>query len=133
LFRHSFNLTDRLKSTKEIKQLYEKGKTVFTENRKIKVIYLVLKKQKFPGTKISIAIAKRTGTAVWRNRIKRLIRESYRSNKQRIIESCKEKKILLEIVFSPINLTEQKYKKISLSDIRPEVIELLGKISKELN
>lgn len=123
---------EKLKSSKEIERLYEKGKTVYSENRKLKSIYLIDSRQKITRPKVAISVAKKTGTAVWRNKLKRLLRESYRLNKQKVIEKCEERKVLLEIILASNSINEKRSKKIFLSDIQPEVIDILGKVSSAL-
>ena len=81
-----------------------------------------------PVVKVATAVSKKAGKAVWRNRIKRLVKESYRLNKKELVETCSEKRITLNLVFSPIGFNRLKNKNVSLSAILTETLDLLGKI-----
>ena len=75
----SFNKTEKLKSRKQTEQLFSRGKsfTVFP----VKVFYLEFEEQDKP-VKAGVAVSSRNfKKAVQRNRIKRLLREAYRTEK----------------------------------------------------
>lgn len=77
--QYSFSRKEKLKSKKRIAQLFEEGKalTVYP----LKLIYLEANEQ---PSKIQAAVTvpkKNFKSAVARNKIKRLLRESYRLNK----------------------------------------------------
>lgn len=84
------------------------------------------------GVKIAAAVSKKAGSAVWRNRVKRLIKESYRLNKKSLVDKVLEKKIQLLLVFAPYKLSEKSNKKIYLKDISPGVVELMNKIKQQV-
>lgn len=138
--RFGLSKDERIKSEKDFKLIYSVGKTVYSENQKLKSIYIVEKSavlqsddlKKSGGVKIAAAVSKKIGNAVWRNRFKRLLRESYRLNKEFIVRSCEERNIVLKIVFSPNNLSQKKNKKIKLIDIMPGLIDILKKIGSGL-
>ncbi|MGN0818893.1 MAG: ribonuclease P protein component [Christensenellaceae bacterium] len=60
----------RLKKERDFKEVFNKGKRVYSKS--LTVIYL-----KKESLKIGIAVSKKHGSAVKRNRIKRLIRVSF--------------------------------------------------------
>ncbi len=70
---------DTLKKNYEFKNVLDKGK--FYRGKYI-TVYLIKNKQE--KNVIGIAISKKLGTAVKRNRLKRLIRESYRLQKENL-------------------------------------------------
>ena len=74
---------ERIKSKKDFDELYSSGKILISSNKKIKAIFLI-KDNPDEGVKIAAVVSKKLGNAVWRNRIKRLIKETYRLNKQEI-------------------------------------------------
>jgi ribonuclease P protein component len=128
LKQHGLSSRERIKSKKTFNDLFTTGKVLISKDQKIKAVYLVDKKAEEAGVKIGAAVSKKHGKAVWRNRVKRLIRISYRLNKEKLIAFCKKKSILLKIVFSTVLLTEETKKKVRLKDIMPDVIELMRRI-----
>ena len=87
----TFPKHQKLKSRKDIKALFEEGKTV--TKYPVKLLWLPLGQQE---TKAGFAVAKRNfKSAVTRNKIKRLMREAYRLQKQEIQEQDKKTFTLL--------------------------------------
>lgn len=130
--RQGLTKAERIKSKKDFEKIFSSGNRVFSENKKIKALYLIENESEQKGVKIAVAVSSKAGIAVWRNRIKRLIREAYRLNKNILLDVCLEKKILLKIAFSPNSLNEKNNKKIKLQDILPETVEILNKIKRNL-
>jgi ribonuclease P protein component len=78
--RFKFKKEERLKGTKRVDAIFTTGKSFISYP--LRVLYLM--KEQSPSTGCSILISvpkKRIKKAVHRNRIKRLIRESYRLNR----------------------------------------------------
>ena len=76
----SFNKKEKLKSKKLIEKLFSEGKTVTVFP--LRLVYLPTVFDENIIAKTGVSVSKRQfKTAVDRNRIKRLIRESYRLNK----------------------------------------------------
>jgi ribonuclease P protein component len=76
----TFPIHQKLKSRKDIKALFEEGKIV--TKYPVKLLWLPLSQQ---DTRAGFAVAKRNfKSAVTRNKIKRLMREVYRLQKQEI-------------------------------------------------
>ncbi len=130
--RFGLSARERIKSRKDFEEIFSNGKTIFSSDKKIKATYLVDKKVDQKGIVISAAVYKKAGKAVWRNRIKRLLKESYRLNKKQLLEKVLSKGLLLKLVFSPNILNEKNNKKIYLSDIVPGVSEILLKLKDKL-
>ncbi|MCJ7552841.1 MAG: ribonuclease P protein component [Ignavibacteriaceae bacterium] len=130
--KHSLSSEERIKSKKEFDRIYEFGKTIYSSDKKLKAIFLCDRAVDNPGVKIAIAISKKAGNAVWRNRVKRLIKESYRLNKESLISKIKEKNILLRIIFSANHLNENRNKRLKLQYILTTVLDLLSVIKNEI-
>ncbi len=130
--RFGLSANERIKSRKDFEEIFSNGQTIFSSDKKIKVTYLIAKKKDKTGTVFSAAVYKRAGKAVWRNRVKRLIREAYRVNKNIIKETATKKSLLLMLVFSPSALNEKKNKKLYLADVMPGVKEILLKLKDRL-
>ena len=126
--RFGLSSEERIKSRKDFQKIYSSGKIFFSNQKIIKALFIIEENSKLPGVKIAAAVFKKAGSAVWRNRLKRLIRESYRLNKEILLGSAQEKKLLLKIVFSPNLLYQKKNKNLKLKTIMPEVVDIMLKI-----
>ena len=123
---------ERLKSRTDFENLYTSGKIIFSADKKLKAIYSIDNHSGNGVVKIGVAVSSKAGQAVWRNRIKRLIRTSYRLNKEKLVDICKLKNFILKIIFSPVHFNEKKNKQIVLNDIMPGVKDLLLQIERSL-
>ncbi|QQS36017.1 MAG: ribonuclease P protein component [Ignavibacteriales bacterium] len=130
--RFGLSKKERIRSRKDIQKIYSFGKTISSSTKKIKATYLSEPAQNEGSISIMTAIAKKSGNAVWRNRVKRLIRESYRQKKQTLVEACLKKNKRLNVVFSSNTINEEENKKISLKEIMPEVEELIATIGRSI-
>jgi ribonuclease P protein component len=122
---------ERIKSRKDFEELYAAGRLVFSSDKKIKAIYLISEDIN-PGVRISPAVSSKAGNAVWRNRVKRLIKEAYRLNKEVVTGPVLQKKVLLRIVFSPGYLNKKNNIWPELNEIVPGVVEIMLKIKSVL-
>ncbi|VXB48267.1 ribonuclease P protein component [Maribacter litoralis] len=85
LMDQSFGKKEKLKSKILITQLFEEGKGISVYP--LKLIYLSIEKKEVP-IKSAVTVSKRNfKSAVDRNRIKRLLRESYRCNKAQVFNN----------------------------------------------
>ncbi len=86
LVKYTFKKEERLHSKKLIQQLFAKGDSFFIYP--FKVIYKEMPETNgFPASVLISVSKKKFKSAVKRNRIKRLFRESYRKNKHILIDS----------------------------------------------
>lgn len=125
----NFSLThnERVKKEKDFEKIYSSARVLFSSDRLLKV-HILSVDSKISGVKIAAAVSKRAGKAVWRNRVKRLIKETYRLNKKPLLEKALSQNIQLFLVFSPNRLSEASNKKVYYSDVSPGVVELMKKI-----
>lgn len=132
--------SERVRRKKDFELIYNSGKILYSADRKLKAVFIEIKDgfknlpvtgssekeeiiQRTRSVAIAAAVSKKAGNAVWRNRIKRLVKESYRLNKNLLTKS----QIL--IVFSPLKLNQKKNGKITLQDLMPPVIDLINKMN----
>jgi len=127
LKRFGLSKNERIKKKKEISRVFKSGKRIYSNSRKLKAIFCFGEDNS--GTiKILTAVHKKTGNAVWRNRMKRLLRVSFRLNKKILTDIVEEKTLL--VMISPNSINKQKYPKINLKDVQDDVVELLSIIKK---
>lgn len=123
---------ERIKSKKEFDSVYSSGEILFSSNQKLKAVFLIERETEQAVLKAAFAVSRKAGIAVWRNRVKRLFRESFRLNKAILAAEVENKKIRLNIVFVPNSINERRNKKISLEQIMPDVVDLMNKIKVKL-
>ena len=127
--RKSLSSEERIKSRKDLKKIFSQGVVLMSGDRKIKAQFTVTQgHDNNHGVKITAAVSKKSGKAVWRNRLKRLIRESYRLNKEILVNFCLKRKLLLQVVFSTGVLNQKQNRKIKLQEIMESMIEVMTKI-----
>ena len=118
----SFGKAEKLKSKKLIGQLFEEGKsiTVFP----LKLIYLPVNSDQKVKIKTAVSVPKKNfKSAVHRNRIKRLMRESYRLNKHLIFNNI-EGNFAFLILYLGKELPEYR-------DVEASLQRIIGKLVKE--
>lgn len=123
----SYQSKEKLKSRKLMDQLFTVGKSVSVFP--VKVFYNEVNIDLDFPVKVGVGVSSRNfKKAVDRNRIKRLLREAYRLNKQPLIEfaSSKNKKIILFFLYVEKSLTDLE----TLQNKLPMVID---KLIKQLN
>jgi ribonuclease P protein component len=120
--------SERIKKARDFKKIYLEGKVIFSGDGKLKVTFLIGAYKDNSIVKVSAAVSKKTGKAVWRNRLKRLIKESYRLNKHELIEACSGKNVSLDLIFTPIGFSRSEDKKVKLAEFLPAMLDILNKV-----
>jgi len=104
----TYNKHEKLKSRKLIKQLFENGKAISIYP--LRLIYLKVEHESNFLLQTGVSVSKRNfKLAVDRNRIKRMMREVYRLNKNMLYESLDDKYIFM---FIYLGKTEIEYNKL---------------------
>ncbi|MBU2491895.1 MAG: ribonuclease P protein component [Bacteroidetes bacterium] len=123
---------ERIKSKTEFSLVYTKGSILFSSGKKLKANYYSIFSADNPGFKVAFGVHKKSGNAVWRNRIKRLLRTAVRLNKKNLSNVCVSQNKILFLVISPYGINQKKNKTVSLFDLQADVIELMNKICTNL-
>ena len=130
--KYGLSAFEKIKSRKDFEKTFIGGETTYSSDNRIRVNYRVSTFQNKNGAMFAVAVGKKLGNAVWRNRVKRLAREAYRLNKIGLVEKCKIKNALLEIIFSPQSLNQIKNKRIGLGDVEPPIKEIITKLIEKI-
>ena len=122
---------ERLKGKRDIDAVYKKGKTIISTDKKLKAI-LLTSEGRINKIMVAITVSSKAGNSVWRNRLKRIIRESIRQKIEFLKDQININKQNLSIIFSPYRLNQGNFDKVFLKDIKPAVIDILNKITKTI-
>lgn len=121
-----------IRRKKQFELIFEAGKTVYSAKGILKATYIILDEELSSNVKVAFGVYKKAGVAVWRNRIKRLLRESYRLNKMSILAKAESLKKTVLIVFQLNRLNRKHNPKVALNELMPDVIDLLKKIESDI-
>ena len=106
-----FKKDERISKRAELNQVNLHGRRHYTKHFRV-----VVKQNRMDSTRLGITVGKKVGNSVKRNRIKRLIREVFRLNKQHI-------PIGYDILISPIKAADA----LNLFKLQEELGDLLIK------
>ena len=127
--KQGLSKSERIKNKNDFEKVYNFGTTIYSSNRKLKATYFFDKTNERGLIKAAFAVHKKAGKAVWRNRMKRLLRESFRLNKENFYDSLNLSGYMLLIIFSPNTINEKSDKKIKLAEVMPSLVEIMSKIN----
>ncbi len=109
--RNTFPASERLKRKKQIDQLFRKGSSI-TEFP-LQAIFFFETNSNEKGTKVAFSVPKKIiKLAVNRNRVKRLMRESYRKNKHDLFANLNNTQGCMHVMFIYKSKEIIKYKDI---------------------
>lgn len=108
---YSFSKQERLTGEIRITKLYTEGKAFIVYP--IRVVYCIEKEKADTPVKVLMSVPKkRFKRANKRNRLKRLMRESYRLNKSILLDLVAEKEINIQIAFNYVANEEFEFQNI---------------------
>ncbi|MDP4238220.1 MAG: ribonuclease P protein component [Bacteroidota bacterium] len=115
---HSFSKPEHLCGEKRITRVFTQGEAFIVYP--LRVVYLIEPKNQKESSTVLVSVPKkRFKRAVKRNRLKRLMREAYRLNKQAIIEKLMDKQLQIQLAFNYVSDEEMDFamieKKMKLS------------------
>jgi ribonuclease P protein component len=98
MIRQTFSKKEKICSRKILTELFEKGKSA--HHYPIRMVWMEIENKDGILAKIAVSVPKKSfKKAVERNRIKRLMRESYRQNKYLLQNYCTSNNKTLAILF----------------------------------
>ncbi len=124
-----FRKDERIKKSKEIEKIFEEGKLITSEDKKLKAHFIIQEENLNCKIRLGVAVSKKAGSAVWRNRIKRLIREAFRKYKPFINEICKEKKVKIILIISPGKLNQTDNRQVSFQEVEASFNSLIFQVT----
>ncbi|GAA0178228.1 ribonuclease P protein component [Clostridium sediminicola] len=104
---------EKIRKNRDFIRVYKRGKSF---SNYVLVLYIYKNKQNVDLNRIGISVSKKVGNSVVRSRVKRLISEAYRINKDCLIEGY-------DLVFIARNSSKEK----SFKEIESSVLKLLKK------
>lgn len=120
----TYNKTEKLKSKKELDSLFANGKSFLVFP--LKVFYSFSEKQDANNINLGVGVSKRNfKNATDRNRVKRLLREAYRLNKNPLHQSITNKQLCFFILFIDKTIPE---KRIAIDEKMIKALDKLNKI-----
>lgn len=127
--RFTLSKDERLRGKTTFEKIFKEGKTLFSQDRVLKAYYISGEAGEGEQVRIAAAVSKKSGNAVWRNRVKRLIREAYRLNKHIYTEALSQNERPLLVVFSLYAYNSRTHRELTLAMIEPAVRSVLEKLS----
>lgn len=133
--KNTFTKEEKLCSTKSIDKLFSSGKSFIAYP--LRIVYLYEEKNSESNKTVSVLVSvskKKFKRAVKRNRVKRLIREAYRLNKQSYLQMLKERNKCVDIAFLYLKNELPDYNEIEKAVVKAIAIlsENLEKEDKEI-
>jgi ribonuclease P protein component len=127
---NQFPKAEHLKSRKQIEELFAGGKSFFIHP--VKVYWKIINQQDglTGDVRVGVSASKRNfKKAVDRNRVKRLLREAYRLNKQDLVQLFLAKNVSLQVFFIYVDKTLPTFE--TLETKMKNCIKKLQKIGEE--
>ena len=123
----------KVKSGKLFEIIYKEGTSVYSKDNAIKAKYYISNKKAGTELKMAVSVSSKAGGAAWRNRIKRVMNESIRTEKKHLYNLASGKNLCLLVVFSPNRLNQQNSKRVNFNIINSAILEILEIIKRRIN
>jgi len=129
--RRTLKKSEILRGKRNFESIFERGRRIRSEYIQGIVLDSPGRAPDAPGILIAAVVPKAAGNAAWRNRVRRLIREAYRNNKDIIRPSGERPDRTLNVVFLWSPRTKPSSGKASLPLVREEITGLLHRIKEQ--
>ena len=112
--------------------MFTHGQTLVSRDKKLRAKYLFVEdKDKSEKVKVGLSVSSNKGNSVWRNRIKRILRELIRKEKESLLSIVRQKNKKFLIIFSPLSINQDNFNKISLENLTAPMTDILNKLTKQ--
>ncbi len=136
MHRYRFPKSERIKS----KIIFEKtllfGSKLYSKSQRIKCSFILEnlspESRKESLIKVAFVIGRKSGKVVWRNKVKRKLREIFRLNKHSLLSLLEQYSKKLYLIISASKLNESFNRKIKYKELESDVLELFETIKKEI-
>jgi len=115
-----------LKKENDFRLVYKNGQSLVSQDKKLKAKYFFLDDEDNNKVKAGISVSSDKGNSVWRNRIKRILRESIKNEKETLLKIAKQKNSELLLIFSPDLINQNNFKQISFRDLSEATSSILN-------
>jgi ribonuclease P protein component len=129
--RNTLKKSEIIRGKRIFDQIFERGVRVRSTIIQALVLSAPAADGSPPGVRMAAVVPKAAGKAVVRNRLKRLIRESYRHEKTILLSSGRPIDGALNIVFLWSPRTRVPTRDVTLATVRGEITGLLQKIREQ--
>lgn len=129
--RHTLKKSEIIRGKRIFDEIFERGVRVRSAVIQALVLASPPADGSPPGVRMAAVVPKAAGNATVRNRLKRLIRESYRQEKAILLSSGRPIGGTLNIVFLWSPRTRVPTRDVTLATVRGEITGLLHKIGEQ--
>ncbi len=125
---YSLSGRERIRGKNAFDLVFSKGKRITSSDKLLRGFYIVTKSSDGVPVKIAVGISRKAGNAVWRNRLRRLVKECYRLNKTLLKSrlTAADKQVLLIVL--PAGISSKKLRMPVLNQITPALTDILSRI-----
>lgn len=132
--RFSLSRRERLRGKNDFACIFSRGIGIQSDDEKMRGLYYISEAPSpadimQPGIRFAPIISKKSGNAVWRNRMRRIIKTVYRTEKNGLIEACKSSNKCVLFVIIPLRFSQRSTPRVSLHDLQPSALNLINKIT----
>ena len=119
---------EKLKNKKDFERAYKNGRVIISKDYKIKAKVVIKPCSSVCLFRYGISVISIKGNSVWRNRLKRVIRDVVSKESITLQQTTSENKINIDVVFSPHSINQKNYSKIFYKDIASSYQDILNKL-----
>jgi len=128
LSEYSLSGSERLRGKNAFDLVFSKGKRITSSDKLLRGVYILTDNSDGVLVKIAVGISRKAGKAVWRNRLRRLIKEAYRLNKVLLTDRMGSLKKQVLLIILPGGFSCKTHSRPQLKQVTPALTEILSRI-----